>query len=137
MMSFHEGYKVKFLLHSFASDDTHKGIYFLGLLFTFVLSFLVISARKLKIFILKTKRPKWLIVLVELAMKFGAGLEMLLLMTFNYGVVGTIIVGSSIGYIWSLWYFMEAWKCSELCKARNKMMSTSEDNDLKASLNEP
>ena len=98
-MSFHKGYKVKFLTQSFVSTDDTKGMYFLGLFVTLLISVITLAAKSLKKTLLKKKSPKSVITLIELIIKLGAGFNMLLLMTFNYGVVACVIVGSALGHI--------------------------------------
>lgn len=135
MMSFHTGFNVKFLFHSFASSDSSKGIYYLGLVFTIILSMLVIMSRSFKKSLLRSKSSHMAIAGVEMFIKFGAGLEMLLLMTFNYGVVTCIILGSSIGYLLGLNMFKKKSDCDDACDMKKgpesnvnfKMLSGTED----------
>ena len=122
-MSFSTGYSVKFLLLSFASNKDKKWVYWLGLLFTLAVSMLLMLSRSLKKKLLVSKSPKWKVITLELLIKVFAAMEMLLLMTFNYGVVFTIVGGSAIGYALGTTLFVEKKKCDEGCEREGQVNS--------------
>ena len=116
MMSFSGGYRVKFLWLSFASTEDQKGKYWLGLLFTLAVSMLLMLSRSLKKKLLSSKSDKWKVVGLEMLVKTLAAMEMLLLMTFNYGVVFTIVGGSALGYALGVSLFVDKEKhCDHHC----------------------
>ena len=121
-MSFSGGYSVKFLLLSFASNKDKKGVYWLGLLFTLAVSVLLMLSRSYKKKLLVDRGEKWKVVVLELLVKTFAAMEMLLLMTFNYGVVFTIVGGSALGYALGVALFVDKDRtCADHCHPDEKL----------------
>lgn len=98
MMQLHWGYGVVFLLEGLKSGVDSKGLYFLGLLVSLVLGFLSQFCRQKKRSLAKGDVSKSTILILEVVKCIADCLNMLLLMTFNWGVILSIVLGQIAGF---------------------------------------
>lgn len=97
-MNFYWGYDTVFLLENFKSGPNNKALYFSGLLVSFIFGFLSQFCKQKKRSLANVEVSRSTIFVLESVRCILDCLSMLLFMTFNWGVVLSLILGQILGF---------------------------------------